>query len=58
MLFNRTVGNNYVRRFFDAKSDEIVTIFSDGRPPRNKDRMVETLRKISSNNNSKWRKIN
>lgn len=57
-LYNKTVGNNYVRRFFDAKADEIVNIFSDGDDVRNKNKMVETLQKISSNNNSKWRKIN
>ena len=57
-LFNRTVGNNYIRRFFDAKSDEIVSLFSDGSEARNQQRMVEVLRKISSNNNNKWRKIN
>jgi len=57
-LYNKTIGNNYVRRFFDAKSDEIVNIFSDGTEIRNQERMVETLQKISSNNNSKWRKIN
>jgi len=57
-LYNKTVGNNYIRRFFDAKSDEIVNIFSNGDQVRNQQRMVETLQKISSNNSSKWRKIN
>ena len=57
-LHNRTIGNNYVRRFFDAKADEIVNIFSDGNASRNQQQMIEVLRKISQNNNSKWRKIN
>ena len=57
-LYNKTVGNNYVRRFFDAKADEIVAVFSDGEEIGNQQQMVETLQKISSNNNSKWRKIN
>jgi len=49
---------NLLRRFFDAKADEIVSIFSDGEEISNQQRLVETLRKISPNNNSKWRKIN
>ena len=57
-LVNKTVGNNLLRRFFDAKADEIVRIFSDGEEISNQQRLVETLRKISPNNNSKWRKIN
>ena len=57
-LVNKTVGNNLLRRFFDAKADEIVSIFSDGEEISNQQRLVETLRKISPNNNSKWRKIN
>ena len=57
-LVNKTVGNNLLRVFFDAKADEIVSIFSDGEEISNQQRLVETLRKISPNNNSKWRKIN
>jgi hypothetical protein len=57
-LHNKVVGNNLLRRFFDAKSDEIVGIFSDGSPIFNQEQLAKTLVKISPNNSSKWRKIN
>ncbi|MHB0754194.1 type IX secretion system protein PorD [Polaribacter sp. M15] len=56
-LFNKTVGNYLIRLFFDAKADEIVNIYSDGPRTRNAVRLSTTLRKISPNNNSKWRNI-
>ncbi len=56
-LHNITVGNYMIRIFLDAKSDEIVTVFSDGKTTRNQPKMVEVLRKISPTNGSKWRKI-
>jgi hypothetical protein len=56
-IFNKTVGNYLIRIFFDAKSDEIVSIYSDGPKTRNASRLTSSLRKISPNNNSKWRKI-
>lgn len=56
-LYNQTVGNYLIRVFFDAKADEIVNIYSDGPKTRNASRLTETLRKISPNNNSKWRSI-
>ncbi len=56
-IFNKTVGNYLIRVFFDAKSDEIVSIYSDGPKTRNTSRLTTSLRKISPNNNSKWRKI-
>lgn len=56
-LFNKTVGNYLIRLFFDAKSDEIVKVFSDGEPTRNQNRLVQTLQKISTTNDSKWKKI-
>ena len=56
-LFNKTIGNYLIRLFFDAKADEIVNIYSDGPRTRNPSRLTETLRKISPNNNSKWREI-
>lgn len=56
-LYNQTVGNYLIRVFFDAKADEIVNIYSDGPKTRNSDRLTTTLRKISPNNNSKWRNI-
>ena len=46
--------NAYLTRiFFDAKSDEIVSIFSDG-PSINIDGLVDKLSRISSTNSTKW----
>jgi hypothetical protein len=56
-LFNKTVGNYLIRVFFDAKADEIVNIYSDGSKTRNASRLTSTLKKISPNNNPKWRDI-
>ncbi len=56
-LYNKTVGNYLIRVFFDAKADEIVNIYSDGARTRNQARLASTLRKISPNNNSKWRNL-
>jgi hypothetical protein len=56
-IFNKTVGNYLIRLFFDAKADEIVNIYVDGPRTRNAINLVESLKKISPNNNSKWRSI-
>lgn len=56
-IFNKSIGNNLIRLFFDAKSDEIVRVYSDGPSTRSKQRLVQTLRKISVNNNQKWGQI-
>jgi hypothetical protein len=56
-LYNKTVGNYLIRLFFDAKADEIVNVYSDGPRTRNAQRLTTALRKISPNNNSKWRNI-
>jgi hypothetical protein len=56
-IFNKTVGNYLIRLFFDAKADEIVNIYADGPKTRNAINLVESLKKISPNNNSKWRSI-
>ncbi len=46
--------NAYLTRiFFDAKSDEIVSIFSDG-PSINIDGLVDKLSRISPTNSTKW----
>jgi hypothetical protein len=45
-----------VRTFFDAKDDEIVSIFSDG-PKNDLDKLVQTLNRISPLNSQKWNKI-
>ena len=56
-IFNKTIGNYLIRVFFDAKADEIVNIYSDGPRTKKASNLVATLRKISPNNNSKWRDI-
>jgi hypothetical protein len=45
-----------VRTFFDAKADEVVSIFSDG-PRIDVTKIVETLNRISPLNSQKWNKI-
>ncbi len=56
-IFNKTVGNYLIRMFFDAKANEIVNIYSEGSKTRNASRLTSTVRKISPNNNTKWRKM-
>lgn len=56
-LFNKTIGNYLIRLFFDAKSDEIVSLYSEGPRTRNASRLTTTLRRINPTNNSKWRNI-
>ncbi|AQS92807.1 DUF4835 domain-containing protein [Polaribacter sp. BM10] len=56
-IYNKTVGNYLIRLFFDAKADEIVNLYSEDTKTRNKERLIQTVRKISTNNNSKWRKL-
>jgi hypothetical protein len=45
-----------VRTFFDAKGDELVSIFSGG-PKTDNVKLLETLNKISPLNSQKWNKI-
>ncbi len=45
-----------LRIFFDAKADEIVSVFSGG-PDVNKKKTVETLNKISPLNSFKWNNL-
>jgi len=45
-----------MRTFFDAKVDEIVSVFSDG-PKMDITKLVETLNRISPLNSQKWNKI-
>ncbi|WP_298778598.1 DUF4835 family protein [uncultured Polaribacter sp.] len=56
-IYNKTIGNFLIRSFFDAKADEVVNIYSDGPRTRKADRLKAVLRKISPNNNTKWRNI-
>lgn len=45
-----------VRTFFDAKVDEVVTVFSGG-PQTDSVKLIETLNRISPLNSQKWSKI-
>jgi hypothetical protein len=45
-----------VRTFFDAKGDEVVSIFSGG-PQTNNSKLLEILNTISPLNSQKWNKI-
>lgn len=56
-LFNKTVGNYLIRVFFDAKADEIVSIYSEGAKTRNINKLTRVLQKISPNNSAKWKNI-
>jgi hypothetical protein len=56
-IYNKTVGNYLIRLFFDAKADEIVSVYSDGPKTKNASKITQVLRKISPNNNSKWKNI-
>lgn len=44
------------RTFFDAKADEIVSIFAEG-PRMDTAKLIETLQRISPLNSQKWNKI-
>lgn len=56
-LYNITIGNYMIRIFLDAKSDEIVRVFSDGKPTRTQGVLRGVLERISPTNRSKWKKI-
>lgn len=50
-------ANSFIQRiFFDAKSDEIEQIFSDGQSVKITD-LVDLLNRVSPNNSSKWKNI-
>jgi hypothetical protein len=56
-VINNTRPNSYLMRvFFDAKSSEIVNVFSGGPTIETAD-LKETLSRISPLNNSKWSEI-
>ena len=56
-IYNKSIGNFLIRMFFDAKADEIVSIYSDGPRTKNAPRVATSLKNISPNNNSKWKDI-
>ncbi len=53
-IHNKMTGNHLIRMFFDSKSDEIATIFSDGPSTPKSKKLQEVLQRISPTNNSKW----
>jgi hypothetical protein len=56
-LHNKVIGNFILRFFFDAKANEIATVFSDGPRAGNTARLKTVLQRISTTNNEKWQKI-
>lgn len=56
-IYNKTVANFLIRLFFDAKADELVNMYSEDTKNKNKQRLIQTVKRISTNNSSKWRKL-
>ena len=56
LLQNRRPNSFLQRTFFDAKSDEIVDIFSSG-PTISIVDLIDVLKRVSPSNSSKWNKI-
>ncbi|MBS9774316.1 MAG: DUF4835 family protein [Tenacibaculum sp.] len=56
-LHNVTVGNYLLRFFLDAKSDEILDIFSGGKRIGKEEELKNVLQRIAPNHSNKWRKI-
>lgn len=55
-LYNNRPNNFLTRVFFDAKADEVVSIFSGG-PQVNVANLTSTLNKVAPTKGSYWRKI-
>ena len=55
-IHNTRPNSLVVRTFFDAKGDELVSIFTGG-PQTNNVKLLETLNRISPLNSQKWNKI-
>lgn len=56
-LFNITIGNHLIRFFLDAKSDEIVNIFSGGKSTGKEEQLKSVLQRIAPTFSNKWSKI-
>jgi hypothetical protein len=56
-ISSMTMGSQLVRFFMDAKSDEIVNIFSAD-PSIEVDDLIDVLNRISPTSAQKWEKIN
>lgn len=57
-IHNITVGNYMIRVFLDAKADEIVNVFSQGKQSPNQQKMKAVLQAVSPTYENKWEKIN
>ncbi|WP_299016713.1 DUF4835 family protein [uncultured Polaribacter sp.] len=57
-IFNKSVGNYLIRVFFDAKSEELVNLYSEPTETKRKQRLLQALKRISPNNNPSWSKFN
>ncbi|MDO6812215.1 DUF4835 family protein [Tenacibaculum soleae] len=57
-LYNVGIGNYMIRIFLDAKGDEISSVFSDGKPVKNTQKMLSVLDKIAPTYKNKWKTIN
>lgn len=55
-IYNNSMSSYIFRVFMDAKSDEIVELFSDG-PKMNIRNLIDILNRISPTNAHKWGKI-
>lgn len=55
-VFSMTMGAQLVRTFMDAKSDEIVDIFSSG-PAMDTKNLISVLNRIAPTSAQKWEKI-
>ena len=47
-----------IRVFLDAKADEIVNVFSQGKQSPNQQKMKAVLQAVSPTYENKWEKIN
>jgi hypothetical protein len=57
-IYNKTISNYLIRLFFDAKTDEILNLYSEKTSTRQKSKLLSVLNKIASNRSAKWRKLN
>ena len=55
-LYNRRPNAMLLQMFFDAKADEIVSLFSDG-PEVDFDRVLKVLKKIAPFYQPQWKQI-
>lgn len=56
-LFNITIGNYMIRVFLDAKSNEIINVFSDGKPTGKEQELIQILQKVAPTKRDMWQEI-